>query len=397
MKTKQAIILAAGRGTRLRPLTVTNPKPFMRVANKNLLEHNLNQLKGIVEEAIIVIGYKGEKIKDFFGDNYRGIKIKYAKQSEALGTGDAAVKALSLIKEDTFLILNGDDLYFKKGIKAALEQNPSMLLKKVDNPSGFSQVLVKDGVIQKIVEKPKKKLSDLAGIGLYFANKEIFEAEIEKSKRGEYELPDYFIKYIRNGNKLYSALADNWYPVTYPWSVVKTNKMILNNLKKKNKGKKEKGAVLKGKVKIGEGTIIKSGAYIEGPVLIGKNCKIGPNCYIRGVTTIGNNCHIGNGVEIKNSVVYDNTNIAHLSYVGDSVIGKNCNFGAGTITANLRHDNKNVKSMVKEELVDTGMRKFGCATGDNVKTGIGTLIYPGRKIWANQKTKPGEKVKKDIK
>ena len=397
MKTKQAVILAAGKGTRLRPLTATKPKPFMEVANKNLLEHNLNQLKGLVEEVIIVIGYEGDKIKDFFGDSYKGMKIKYTEQDEAVGTGDAAVQALPLIEGDEFLIMNGDDLYFKKGIKEAMKKNPSMLLKEVEEPSAFSQALVKDGVIQKIVEKPKKKLSNLAGIGLYFANKEVFEAKIEKSKRGEYELPDYFIKYIRNGKKLYSALADEWYPVTYPWSVVKTNKVVLRNLKGGNKGKIEKGATLKGEVKIGEGTVIKSGSYIEGPVLIGKNCKIGPNCYIRGATTIGANCHIGNGVEVKNSVICDNTNIAHLSYVGDSVIGKNCNFGAGTITANLRNDGENIKSMVKEELVDTGMKKFGCATGDNVKTGIGTLIYPGRKIWEGKTTKPGEHVKKDIK
>ncbi|SRR6056297_491241 len=397
MKTKQAVILAAGQGTRLRPLTATKPKPFMEVANKNLLEHNLNQLKGIVEEVIIVIGYKGDKIREFFGDNYKGIKIKYTKQNEALGTGDAAVKALPLIKGDTFLILNGDDLYFKKGIKAALEKNPSMLLKKVDEPSNFSQALVKDGVIQKIVEKPKKKLSNLAGIGLYFANKEIFKAEIEKSKRGEYELPDYFIKYIRSGKKLYSALAEEWHPVTYPWSIVKTNRVVLRNLKNDNKGKIEERVNIKGAVKIGKGTVIKSGSYIEGPVLIGQNCEIGPNCYIQKATTIGNNCHIGNGVEIKNSVICDNTNITHLSYVGDSVIGKNCNLGAGTITANLRQDGENIKSEVKEELIDTGMKKFGCAMGDNVKTGIGTLIFPGRKIWEGKTTKSGEKVEKDIK
>ena len=88
--------------------------------------------------------------------------------------------------------------------------------------------------------------------------------------------------------------------------------------------------------------------------------------------------------------------MAHLSYVGDSIIGENCNLGAGTITANLRHDNKNVMFKAKGKLIDTGRRKFGTVLGNGVKTGIGTMIYPGRVISSKGSTKPGEVVKKNI-
>ncbi|HEX9973993.1 MAG TPA: DapH/DapD/GlmU-related protein, partial [bacterium] len=147
---------------------------------------------------------------------------------------------------------------------------------------------------------------------------------------------------------------------------------------------------------IGENTIVKSGAYIEGPVVIGKNCTIGPNCYIRGCTSIGDNCTIGQSVEIKNSIIMMDTKICHLSYVGDSVVGQGVNLGAGCIMANLRHDGKNVLSMVKGKLFDTKMRKLGAIIADGVKTGASTTFYPGRKIWPGRQTQIGQIVKHDI-
>jgi bifunctional UDP-N-acetylglucosamine pyrophosphorylase/glucosamine-1-phosphate N-acetyltransferase len=140
-----------------------------------------------------------------------------------------------------------------------------------------------------------------------------------------------------------------------------------------------------------------SGTYIKGNVIIGENCLIGPNCYLRGNTSIGNGCHIGQAVEIKNSIIMDNAKVPHLSYIGDSVIGKNSNLGAGTITANLKHDNENVRSVVKGKIVDTGRRKLGTIIADDVHTGINTTIYPGRKIWPGVSTLPGEIIDKDKK
>lgn len=147
---------------------------------------------------------------------------------------------------------------------------------------------------------------------------------------------------------------------------------------------------------VGEGTKILPGVFIEGKVIIGKNCKIGPNCYLRGSTTIGDNCHVGQGVEVKNSILCHGVAVGHLSYVGDSIVGPNTNFGAGTITSNFRHDGGNHRSMVDGELVDTGRRKFGAITGAGVHTGINTSIYPGRKLGPGTSTLPGEIVKYDI-
>ena len=145
----------------------------------------------------------------------------------------------------------------------------------------------------------------------------------------------------------------------------------------------------------GPGTRILPGVFIEGNVVIGSNCRIGPNCYIRGNTSIGNGCIIGQSVEIKNCLVLSKTNICHLSYVGDSVLGENVNLGAGTTTSNLRHDGKNHRSMVDGVLIDTGRFKLGAIIGDGVHTGINTSIYPGRKLWPGTTTRPGEIVQHD--
>ncbi len=188
------------------------------------------------------------------------------------------------------------------------------------------------------------------------------------------------------------------FTVQYPWDLLKVNSEIVGSLKKdKILGTVRNGATIDGNVSIGKGTVLLPGVYIEGNVIIGNNCKIGPNCYIRGNTYIANNCHIGQSVEIKNSIIMNDSSIGHLSYIGDSVICPYVNLGAGTISANLRHDGKPHYSEVNDKLVNTKRRKLGVIIGDNVHTGINTSFYPGRKMWANTSTTPGEIVNKDIK
>ena len=190
--------------------------------------------------------------------------------------------------------------------------------------------------------------------------------------------------------------AEKSFEVFYAWDLLKVNEYVVGELSKNLiEGEVHSAAEVDGLIEIGKGTRILPGVFIEGNVIIGKNCKIGPNCYIRGNTYIGDNCHIGQSVEIKNCIIMSETNVGHLSYVGDSVLGQRVNFGAGTTSSNLRHDNGNHRSMIDGELVDTGRRKFGVIVGDGVHTGINTSFYPGRKMWPGTNTLPAEIVKKD--
>jgi bifunctional UDP-N-acetylglucosamine pyrophosphorylase/glucosamine-1-phosphate N-acetyltransferase len=126
---------------------------------------------------------------------------------------------------------------------------------------------------------------------------------------------------------------------------------------------------------------IRPGSYIEEPVAIGDGCVIGPNCFIRKYSSIGKNCKVGNAVEIKNSVIMENSFVSHLSYVGDSIIGRNCNIGAGAVFANLRLDDRNVKMDVNGSRMDSGSRKLGGVVGHDVKFGVNVTVMPGKKIW----------------
>ena len=185
--------------------------------------------------------------------------------------------------------------------------------------------------------------------------------------------------------------------IRHPWDLLRANEDYVSRLEATPwQGEVHPAAVIEGVLQLGPGTRILPGVFIEGNVLIGANCKIGPNCHLRGNTSIGDGCHIGQAVEIKNCLILSHTNVGHLSYVGDSVLGEAVNFGAGTIVSNLRHDGKPHRSMVGGLLVDTGRRKFGAIVGDHVHTGIHTVIYPGRKLWPHTSTRPAEIVQRDL-
>jgi bifunctional UDP-N-acetylglucosamine pyrophosphorylase/glucosamine-1-phosphate N-acetyltransferase len=185
--------------------------------------------------------------------------------------------------------------------------------------------------------------------------------------------------------------------IRYAWDFLRANEQYVASLLENIiEGDIHSSAVIEGVIHLGSGTRILPGVFIEGNVVIGSNSKIGPNCYIRGNTSIGDGCHIGQSVEIKNCLILSKTNVGHLSYVGDSVLGEKVNFGAGTTTSNLRHDGKNHRSEINGGLIDTGRRKFGTIVGDRVHTGINTSIYPGRKLWPDTTTRPGEIVQRDV-
>ncbi len=185
----------------------------------------------------------------------------------------------------------------------------------------------------------------------------------------------------------------------FPWQKLAINHEKLKRIKPGSIAKDvciEPGVHISGPIKIDSGTILKSGTYIEGPVQIEKNCVLGPNCYIRQNTLLESNTKIGASVEIKNSIIGENTHVAHLSYIGDSVIAKNVNVGAGTITANLRHDKKSIKVMWRNKLVNSQMKKFGCYIGNYCQLGIATMIFPGVVINDYVLTLPGQKVERNL-
>lgn len=392
----KAVILAAGKGTRMHPLTLTRAKCILPIAGRTILEHNLEQLKGLVEEAVIVTGYLGRQIRDCLGEECQGIRITYAEQGEQRGSGHALMQARGFLK-GRFLAMNGDDIYCREDLENCLKHDLCVLAAGAENPGNFGVVNIKGRFLGRIEEKPERPGSGLVNTGAYVLDERIFGMKAAESRRGEIELTDLVNGLAKEEKIICEKVGGFWFPVGFPWNLLEANEFLLGRMGgQKNLGEVEEHAVIKGPVRVGRGTLIRSGAYIEGPVVIGSNCAIGPNCYIRPFTSIGNGCKVGNAVEVKNCIIGDNTSIGHLSYFGDSVLGSNINIGAGTIAANLKHDNSNVRSSVKGRVLDTGRRKFGTVIGDGAHTGIHTSIYPGRKIWPGKATLPGQIVKRDL-
>ncbi len=386
----QAVILAAGEGTRMRPLTYTRPKVMLPVANRPILEHLMEELaKAGVDEAVLVVGYRDETIRNHFGQEWDGVRIRYATQRKQLGTADA-LKSASHLLDDAFLMLNGDAIVGSQDIREILKagEGGSMVLavREVPNPQDFGVVVVEDGCVRKILEKPESPPSNLINAGVYFFTRDILKyVEATKpSVRGEYEVTDSITMAIGDGVKFIPVEIREWLDVGYPWDLLRANEYLLSRLNgSRIEGEVEEGAVIKGPVFVGEGTVIRSGSYIVGPTIIGKNCTIGPNCFIRPSTAIADNCHIGAAVEIKNSIIMSGTKIPHHNYIGDSVIGANCNFGAGTKIANLRLDREEICVSVKGKKIPTGRKKLGAIVGDNVQTGINASINVGAVIGNN--------------
>ncbi|MBI2546250.1 NTP transferase domain-containing protein [Candidatus Woesearchaeota archaeon] len=392
----KAVLLAAGIGKRCYPLTLTRPKPLLRLANTTILEHNLKEFADLFDELIIIIGYKGDMIRKLLGDKIHGTKIKYVEQLEQLGTGHAVLQAKEHVK-GSFVVCGADDLFFRQDVKDLLKNKGSAVMcHDMEWPESFGVIVEEKGVLKQIVEKPEKFISHQVNTGMYLLQESIFPIleSTEKSMRGEFEITDA-INQLAAKEQVKVTRADKWLPIGYPWHLLDANKLLLEGMKEDISGKVEKNVTIKGMVKIGKGTVIKAGSYIEGPAIIGENCELGPNCYIRPFTAIGNKCRIGLS-EVKNSILMDNVTSKHFAYIGESIIAEGVNIGAGTVIADLRHDNTNVQSFYDEKLVDTNRRKFGAVIADNVKLAIHTSIYPGRKIWPGKFTRPGDIVKSDL-
>ncbi|MBS3051356.1 MAG: NTP transferase domain-containing protein [Candidatus Aenigmarchaeota archaeon] len=360
----KAVVLAAGKGTRMLPLTVTMSKGMIPVANKPLLRWTCSFLD-FCEEIILVVN---ESQRDIISEFINEKKVRLVFQEQALGTGHALIQAEQLV-DGKFLMIYGDDIYGEDDIKAVSEMDGIVMSSFVsDNPKAYGVLEVRDGHVISLEEKPGHPKSDLVNCGLYLLDKSVFVAlrSIPLSPRGEYELTDA-IKILIGEGKVKNHTIKTWIPLTYPWNILDANRHMLDKY----------GSSIDRSVEL------RPGAVIEEPVSIGAGSIIGPNCYIRKYSSIGRGCKVGQAVEIKNSIIMDNSFVSHLSYAGETIIGRNCNVGGGTIFANLRLDDKNVKMEVNGVRVDSGRRKLGAIVGDNVKFGTRVTVMPGKRIWPN--------------
>ncbi|ERH04304.1 MAG: UDP-N-acetylglucosamine diphosphorylase/glucosamine-1-phosphate N-acetyltransferase, partial [Halorubrum sp. J07HR59] len=280
------VVLAAGRGTRMRPLTDYRPKPLLPVGQSTLLEQVFEAAFGVVDEFVVVIGYRGSAIQDAVGETYRGRPVTYVTQENPQGTAHAVAQADPIVDDD-FLVLNGDVLVDTSLPEALAESDGTAIAAtEVANPQAYGVISTSaDGGLSRIVEKPADPPTDFANVGCYAFEPSVFEYidRTSESDRGEYEITTTLELLLDAGNRIdVTAYQGTWLDVGRPWELLAANESVLESKDESEyqlDGTVENGVELRGQVAVKAGAHIRSGAYIEGPTVIRRGAEVGPNAY----------------------------------------------------------------------------------------------------------------------
>ncbi len=406
----KAVVLAAGKGVRLWPLTENRSKHMIPVAGKPIVEHVISAIRSAgIRSIVLVTRYRSELVKKHIGNGSNlGVTVDYVDQPDISGTASAVSMARDQVGGNDFLVAYGDLVVTPRAIKRVVDTyrkkggKPTIGLVPVSRPESYGMAKVSGDSLTEIIEKPSQSQSpsNLANTGIYALNPTIFDhlQTTLRSGRGEFEITDTISSLAKTGTPVAWARIDpsDWQDIGKPWDVLAANARLLTKSKRRIAGRIEQGAKVAGQVTIEKGALIRTGTVIEGPARIGEGAVIGPLAHIRASTCVGKESTIGAFCEIKNSIVMDHTKIPHLSYVGDSIIGEHCNLAAGTIIANLKLNDNTVRMRIRDSLVDTGLRKLGIVTGDNVRTGINVSFMPGIRIASGAVIPACSVVSKDV-
>ncbi len=328
----KALILSGGAGTRLRPLTHTSAKQLLPVANKPIIFYGIEAIAAAgVKEFAIIVGDTAEDVMREIGDGSRwGVKISYIRQEAPLGLAHAVKISRDFIKDDSFIMFLGDNL-LKEGIPEFASKfeknqpNALILLTKVPNPQQFGVAELDDsGKVKRLVEKPKQPKTDLALVGVYLFDKNIFKAveAIKPSKRGELEITDAIQWLLDNGYIVEPHMVSGWWKDTgKPEDLIEANKLVLEMVKKSAiSGVVSKDSVVTGTVILGKGSEI-TGSTINGPVSVSDNCKISGS-HIGPFVSIGENSSVEN-CAVDNSIIMEDCRIKDVKKkISSSILGK---------------------------------------------------------------------------
>ena len=328
----QAVVLAAGKGTRLRPLTDEKPKVLVEVNGTPLIQDVFdNLIDAGATELVVVVGYKAEQIIDRFGDEYAGVPITYTHQREQLGLAHAILQAEPHVDGD-FMLMLGDNVFRGNLGDVTRRQredraDAAFLVEEVpyEEASRYGVLDTNEyGEITEVVEKPDDPPSNLALIGIYVFSPAIFDAiaDLEPSWRGELEITDAIQSLLDDGHSIDSAVVEGWWKDTgKPKDVLEANRLVLEDAIGIVDGTIEDGADVSGQVDVADGAIIEDGAVVRGPVSIGEDVRITSDTYLGPYTSIGAGSTIEDA-HVENTVVAGEGTIRTSVKIVDSLIGE---------------------------------------------------------------------------
>lgn len=398
----QAVLLGAGQSSRFFPYNIKH-KCLIKIAGETIAEHVVRAIKRAGITNIVFVVPNDHDFQDVLGNGKKlGVKIRFVIQKKPEGMGDALLAAAHYLEPDFFLI-NSNHVEFGE-LKHEIDkirganQEVILLASECKEKRKYGILKIDGDRVLSIAEKPKsyKGLSSLRIIGVYFLNQE-FISVLKKAKREHYSFEKALDVYAKQGKVRVAITSNEILTLKYSWDLLSVKNYILGKLTRSisKRAKVAKSADIQGNVVIEEGVEIMENAVIKGPAYIGRNVVIGSNTLIRNNSDIEEGTKIGAYMEIRGSLIGENSS-THSGFIGDSVIGSKTKIGALFGTANVRLDRGNIRSIVKEEKIDTGLRSFGAVVGSGAVIGERTSTMPGVIIGNNSVIGPSTTVMKNV-
>jgi len=378
MDIDTAVVLAAGEGTRLRPLTRNRPKPMLPAGNRPILEHVFDALvEAGVEELVVVVGYKRDRVQNHFGPTYRDVPVTYVTQRKQLGSGHALLQARSAV-DGSVLVLNGDRLIDAGTVAAVADRfaetgDATLAVVERQETSRYGAVEVRGGEIAKLVEKPRDGDYRLINAGVYGLPADIFDA-IEETPRqaGELALTDTLERII-DRERVRSVEVDGmWVDATYPWDLLTVAREVLARGRVVEAGRSDG-------VWIADSARVHREAVLQGPVVVGPDCEVGPDAVIGPDTALGDNVTVGANAVVQRSVIDADTRIDPGSTLMDTVTGQDVHLGAGTVVPAGPADVQVGTTIFEEQRLGAVIADRARARG-NVSVTPGSLVGPNARL-----------------
>ena len=378
MSIRTAVVLAAGEGNRLRPLTHNRPKPMLPAANRPVLEYVFDALIDAgIEEIAVVIGYKRDRVQEHFGPTYRDVPLHYVTQEKQVGSGHALLCARSVV-EEPFLMVNGDRVIesgLVADVVAEFETYPdaaaTLGVLEHRDPRRYGAVALHEGRIDEIVEKPDSDEYRLINAGVYAFRTAIFDAIDETERRdGELQLPDTLARLINEGDDIRGVRVDGLSPhATYPWDLLTLTREILA------RGRVDEPMCEQG-VWVDDTSLVHEDATLQAPVVVGPDCEVGPGAVVGPDVALGRNVTVEANATVERTVLDTDTRIGPGSVVLDCVTGQDATLGAANAVPGGPADVR-INGQIFED------RQLGAVVADRVRADgtvtfePGTLVGPG--------------------
>jgi len=394
MSIDTAVVLAAGEGTRLRPLTHNRPKPMLPAANRPILGYVFDALVAAdVERIVVVVGYERDRVQDYFGPTYAGVELEYVVQHKQLGSGHALLQARTAV-DGPMLVVNGDrviDASIVRDVATEFESagDPTMAVLERPETAQYGAVVLHDGDVVELVEKPESDEYRLINAGVYAFEPSMFAAIDDTPRQaGELALTETITRLMDQGRVRGVRTEGMWVDATYPWDLLAVSDEVLarghvESRRARPGERAEYDLDRADRVWVDTDATVHESAVLQGPVVVGPDCEVGPGAVVGPNAALGQNVTVGANVTVRRSVLDADTRVEAGSTLIDTVTGQDVRLGAGTVVpggpADVRvgrevFEGQRLGAVLADRVVAEGAASFAPGTLVGPRARIGTAV-----------------------